>query len=617
MVMDMKDNTPKLKSFKPIDAKSHTPPYKIHRYFARRPWNLFEELIKHYTRDDDIVLDPFAGGGVTPYESVKKHINVVAFDLNPLSNYIIKNMFHVVDLPELESAFSDILEFAQELTDQSFAVNCPECGKKDIAGWYELAHTVDCDACKSQITLVEQNKIKNGVYKCPNKKCWNSATGLKVARIARKEPVYLSLRGKCSNCNHSYNIEINQEILANNKKLVEILKKKVAQKKAALPNELIPLEWDRQKEDLLYEKGFNTFQDLFTEKNLLINYLVLNKIKDYKSNKDIYEILRFVFSDSLRETNIMTFTNASWQGGTPSSWAKHAYWLPAQFCEVNVATSLEKSFKNIKKCIEYNIQLGIDARFVNKFEELGQNGNIMVKTGTVASGKLPKESIDAIITDPPYGSNVQYLELSHFWYMWNKDMYDKAKIGYPLEAVVNRKQNFKNSKNYQIYEDNLFGVFAECNRVLKQNGRMVMTFNNKDINSWLALLISVFRSGFHFEKGGIAFQDGVSQYKHTSHTKAKNSPYGDFLYEFIKDMDRPKIEAKHINREELAKHIRDRIDAAIDKYNKGMDRNLVLLDLFNEIVPEIETFVHFIQDSKDVCDLYDIFGRSGLEPLYV
>ena len=48
----------KLKS---IQARKHTAPYMIHRYFARRPWNLFENLIECYSRPNQIVLDPFSG----------------------------------------------------------------------------------------------------------------------------------------------------------------------------------------------------------------------------------------------------------------------------------------------------------------------------------------------------------------------------------------------------------------------------------------------------------------------------------------------------------------------------------------------------------------------------
>lgn len=607
---------PKIKSFKPVNAKSHTPPYKIHRYFARRPWNLFDELVQHYAHKGEVVLDPFAGGGVTPYEAVKNSVKVVACDLNPLSNYIIRNMFHASDLEKLETVFLEVYEYAEKLNHKSFQAKCDNCASQNTADWFELAHTVECDLCEAHTTLIEKNKIRNGVYRCPNTKCWNSKMGLKVARIQRKKPVYLSLRGKCAACNSSYSVKVDEVKLDTIARETAKLKKEAKALNAELVDEEIPLDWDRQKEDLLFEKGFRRFQDLFTEKNLYTNYLVLAKIKEFKKQKEVYEVLRFIFSDSLRETNIMTFTNATWQGGTPNSWAKHAYWLPAEFCEVNVSRALKKSFRSIKKSIEFNAAANLGAKFASNFDQLMADKNIYVKTGTVSNAGIPSDSIDAVITDPPYGSNVQYLELSHFWYLWNKDLYESSTLGYEREAVVNRKQNFKNSKNYQVYEDNLFAVFNECNRVLKQGGHMVMTFNNKDINSWLALLISIFRSGFHFEKGGISFQDGVSHYKHTAHTKAKNSPYGDFLYEFVKDTNRPALSAGHINREELAQHILLRIEEAVKKYNKGVDRNLVLIDLFNEIVPEIEQFVRFIQDTEDVHELYNIFGKSGLEPLY-
>lgn len=607
---------PKIQSFKPVHAKPHTPPYKIHRYFARRPWNVFDELVKHYSVEGGIILDPFAGGGVTPYESVKNSVKVVACDLNPLSNYIVRNMFHASQLEETARVFEDVYQYAKELNKTSFEATCSHCNESVIADWFELAHTVGCELCESTITLTESNKVRNGVYKCSNSKCWNSKNGQKVARSKRGEPVYLSLRGKCAHCKSSYSVDVDDKKLDDIRFEISQLSKQVKKKKAALKDEVIPLEWDRQKEDLLHEKGFNNFQDLFTQKNLLTNYLVLDKIKSYKSNKEVYEVLRFVFSDSLRDTNIMTFTNAGWQGGTPSSWAKHAYWLPATFCEVNISHSLMKSFGSIKKSVQYNADLGIEANFAKNFKELQGNKNIYIKTGTVANAGIPDDSVDAVITDPPYGSNVQYLELSHFWYMWNKDLYETANVGYESEAVVNRKRSLKNAKTYQVYEDNLFNVFNECNRVLKPGGYMVMTFNNKDINSWLALLISIFRSGFHFEEGGISFQDGVSQYKHTAHTKAKNSPYGDFLYEFVKDKKRNSVSAKHMNREELAEHITERIKDAINKYNNGEDRNLVLIELFNGIVPEIERFVRLMEDTENIHDLYTIFSKSGLEPLY-
>ncbi|MGC1176580.1 MAG: DNA methyltransferase, partial [Candidatus Saccharimonadales bacterium] len=596
----------RLRSFRPVTARSHTPPYKIHRYFARRPWNLFDELIQHYAAPGDIILDPFCGGGVTPYEAIKNKVQIVACDVNPLATFVVSNMFHRGDMQSLEVAFKELLTYARSITKESFTATCPSCESNDQARWYELAHTVVCDACDSPITLVDEHKIRNGVYRCPNSQCWNAKKGVTVARVKRSEPVYLSLRGTCGTCKQPYTIAVDQKLLDRNKRHLARLRKLVKTTGAALPDELIPLEWDRQREDLLHEKGFDHFQDLFTEKNLLVNYLVLAKIKEYEADTDMYALLRFVFSDSLRDTNIMTFTSASWQGGAPSSWAKHAYWLPPQFCEVNVARALERSFASIKKSITYNNDTGVQVDFATDYKELQNGKNLLLKTGTLADLRLPDRSIDVIITDPPYGSNVQYLELSHFWHMWNRDMYDQAKLSYPREAVVTRKQNFRGAKSYQIYEDNLYAVFAECTRVLKPGGAIVMTFNNKDIKAWLALLISVFRAGFHFEPGGITFQDGVANYKHTAHTRAARSPYGDFIYEFIKDTGRLYPDARHIDRQQLAEHILSRIQAAVSKYQDGANRSEILIELFNDIVPEIEQFVRCFADDRQATahDLY-------------
>ena len=53
-------------------AKTHTPMYLMHKYWARKPHNIVSEYIKRYSKEGDTVLDPFAGSGVTainPFES--------------------------------------------------------------------------------------------------------------------------------------------------------------------------------------------------------------------------------------------------------------------------------------------------------------------------------------------------------------------------------------------------------------------------------------------------------------------------------------------------------------------------------------------------------------------
>jgi DNA modification methylase len=76
----------------PIDhctfALPHTPIYKIHRYFARRPYSIFNELIKHYSNPNNIILDPFCGGGVTVIEALRLRRRVIGVDLSPIASFI-------------------------------------------------------------------------------------------------------------------------------------------------------------------------------------------------------------------------------------------------------------------------------------------------------------------------------------------------------------------------------------------------------------------------------------------------------------------------------------------------------------------------------------------------
>jgi hypothetical protein len=72
-----------------IVAKTHTLVYNMHRFFARRPFNVFEAMVKHYTNPGDIVPDPLMGGSVTIVESLRARRIVVGVDLNPIAWFIV------------------------------------------------------------------------------------------------------------------------------------------------------------------------------------------------------------------------------------------------------------------------------------------------------------------------------------------------------------------------------------------------------------------------------------------------------------------------------------------------------------------------------------------------
>jgi len=600
-------------NYTPVIAEGHTPPYKIHKYFARRPWNVFEQLVQNFSGENEIVLDPFCGGGVTVYESIRKGRRVIGCDLNPLSIFVVRNMVKKNILnSDFITAIDDLKKYLVFLND-SFMQFTHE-GIEHQTEWCEVAFKVKCNVCNEPTLLSNEFKTKNGLYKCMNPKCETHNTHKKTIEAKNCERIGFEYLYLANNYSQGKKVvkKFEQEDYNQLNAHLTFLKSEIAKDKIQIPADKIPLDWDRQFEDGLAKKGIYNFQDLFTERNLLILSLLLNKIKSYSKNLsyDKYELLRMIFSNTVKETNIMAFTNETWQGGKPTTWSKHAYWIPSQFCEVAIIPSFERSIQRIISSLNFNNGQKYEVDTAISFSELNEK-NFLLYNKPVAFTDIPENSVDAIITDPPYGSNVQYLELSHFWYVWNKDLYGTTP-NFELEAVSNRKKGFNGAKTMYDYENNLYNVFSKSFQVLKPNRYMVLTFNNKDVSAWLGLLFSIFKSGFTLSENGLFFQDGVKNYKQTAHTKADGSPYGDFIYSFKKGEPSHEIKIYHSENE-----FSNDLDNIFKHYlaDEDRDKNELIMDMFLTAIPLIESFAKtFLKNHKH--NLYTKFKKDYFNQLY-
>ena len=66
--------------------------YEMHKYWGKKPAFGFAPLIRKYTKVGDTLLDPFAGYGVFCSEAFIAGRNVIVNDLNPIANFISKNL---------------------------------------------------------------------------------------------------------------------------------------------------------------------------------------------------------------------------------------------------------------------------------------------------------------------------------------------------------------------------------------------------------------------------------------------------------------------------------------------------------------------------------------------
>ena len=122
---------------------------------------------------------------------------------------------------------------------------------------------------------------------------------------------------------------------------------------------------------------------------------------------------------------------------------------------------------------------------------------------------ISDSAIDAIVTDPPYYSTIQYAELSDFFYVWQKrilgdifsDLFWMELTDKDREAVANpsRFRDMGISPKEladRDYEAKMQSAFGEYCRVLKDNGVMTVQFNHKDSGAWDVLAQSLITAGF-------------------------------------------------------------------------------------------------------------------------
>ena len=98
--------------------QNYRPPIAVHKWFARRPGTLFRglllsEFVEKPLRDsfyenNDLrglrIADPFMGGGTPLMEANRVGCDVVGFDVNPMSYWIVRQEIEHLDRPSYLAA---------------------------------------------------------------------------------------------------------------------------------------------------------------------------------------------------------------------------------------------------------------------------------------------------------------------------------------------------------------------------------------------------------------------------------------------------------------------------------------------------------------------------------
>jgi len=134
--------------------------------------------------------------------------------------------------------------------------------------------------------------------------------------------------------------------------------------------------------------------------------------------------------------------------------------------------------------------------------------NAIVVQGDSSCTCLADASIDAIVTDPPYYDDLHYDELSLPFRAW---------AGLSMSRLKGELVPFPGEEGQ--YQALLRSAFTEMRRILRSNGRLVITFANRNPAAWAHLFEALSHSGFYVH--GVASMhsenegDGVKRNRRT------------------------------------------------------------------------------------------------------
>lgn len=484
------------------EGKSN-PIYTVHTYHTKVPHPAIMRYILYYTQPGDIVLDGFAGTGMTglaaqscadPNSSFAQKIakewqeqfgiqpfwgerHAICGDLSPYAANISRFYNSPQDAITYKREVETILKQMQTDCGWLYEVkddNGNNIGRINFVVWSDVFVCPNCgrEYVFWNAAIDEQAKCLHSEFPCPHcnalqtkktakpalETVFDVALGKNIERI-KSVPVIIVYK----NGNKTFQKEPSEY---DKKLLLDIEKAAIID---FFPTRELPVgyntEQPKKARKIYYVHQFFTRRNLMALSHL---YSLINQSK-------MKHKLLFLFTGMLQRSSMMNRVHVNnyfnggggWNGG----FLKGTLYIPNAPTETSVIEQISDKLSAICNAIPF----------------LPKKNNNLQYVGSASDISLENNSIDYIFIDPPFGSNINYSELNSLIEPWLKVITNNAN-----EAIENIAQN----KNAEFYRVQMTDCFREFFRVLKPQKWMTVEFSNTSASVWNSIQTALQSVGF-------------------------------------------------------------------------------------------------------------------------
>jgi len=449
--------------------------YNAHTYHTKVPPKAIENYIEHFTNEGDIVLDGFAGTGMTGVASQAQNRHVILNDLSPIASFITYCLNSKIDVADFFTVANNILAKAENEIGWVY-----ETKSKNRINYIIWSEVLICPFCNQEYTFYNQAIDGQGniinAYNCPN-----CNADIDKTKSSKAKTLYF-VEGKTLEVVKQVPVSIN--FFKGKKKDF----KSIEEFDTQLLNKIDKLDIPYWYPVHNIPKGVKTNEPInthnyiyvsqyFTKRNLYVLSYLLNQAKQSKYfHHFFFLITSFIIKTGSKLHNIgMKNGKINLAGAMPN-----ALFVPSLFAERNILTLAKGKLDDIIKAF--------GSRSLKGSKCINQIGSI------TSIENIQSESIDYVFTDPPFGDNLMYSELNFLWESWLKVFTNNKS-----EAIINRMQQKDGSEYFNLMEL----AFKEYYRVLKSQRWITVEFHNSKSSVWNLIQESLAKAGFIIAKVGI------------------------------------------------------------------------------------------------------------------